>query len=77
MIGIYTLSPIQATFFIASRYNQRACLAGDSVGEETACNAGELGSIPGLGRSCGEGNYNPLQYFCLENHMDRGGWQAI
>ena len=44
------------------------------AGEESACNAGELGSIPGLGRSPGEGNGNPLQYSCLENLMDRGAW---
>ena len=42
----------------------------------SACNAGDLGSIPGLGRSPGEGNGNPLQYSCLENPMDRGAWQA-
>ena len=38
--------------------------------------AGDPGSIPGLGRSLGEGNGNPLQYYCLENSMDRGAWQA-
>ena len=48
-----------------------------SVGKESACNAGDPGSIPGLGRSPGEGNGNPLQYSCLENPMDRGAWQAI
>ena len=48
-----------------------------SVGKESACNAGDLGSIPGLGRSPGEGNGNPPQYSCLENPMDRGAWQAI
>ena len=48
----------------------------NSVGEESACNAGDLGLIPGLGRSPGEGNGNPLQYSCLENPMDRGAWQA-
>ena len=42
----------------------------------SAYNAGDLGSIPGLGRSPGEGNGNPLQYFCLENPMDGGAWQA-
>ena len=47
-----------------------------SVGEESACNAGDLGSIPGLGRFPGEGNGNPLQYSCLENPMDRGAWLA-
>ena len=41
------------------------------------CNAGDLGSIPGLGRSSGEGNGDPLQYSCLENSMDRGAWWAI
>ena len=38
--------------------------------------AGNTGTIPGLGRSPGGGNGNPLQYFCLENPMDRGAWQA-
>ena len=46
-----------------------------SVSKGSACNAGDLGSIPGLGRSPGEGNGNPLQYSCLENPMDRGAWQ--
>ena len=43
---------------------------------ESACNAGDLGSIPGLGRSLGEGNGNPLQYSGLDNFMDGGAWQA-
>ena len=42
----------------------------------SACNAGDLGSIPGWGRSSGEGNGNPLQYSCLENPMDGGAWWA-
>ena len=42
----------------------------------SACSEGDLGSIPGLGRSPGEGNGNPLQYSCLENPMDRGAWWA-
>ena len=45
-------------------------------GGGSACNAGDLGLIPGLGRSPGEGNGNPLQYSCLENPMDREAWQA-
>ena len=45
-----------------------------SVGKESACSAGEQGSIPGLGRSPGKGNGNPLQYPCLENPMDRGAY---
>ena len=52
---------------------------GGSVGKETAYNAGDprdTGSIPWLGRSPGGGHGNPLQYSCLENHMDRGAWLA-
>ena len=47
-----------------------------SDGKESACNAGDPGSIPGSGRAPGEGNGNPLQYSCLENPMDRRAWQA-
>ena len=46
--------------------------ADGSDGKESACNAGDLGVILGLGRSPGEGNGYPLQYSCLENSMDRG-----
>ena len=42
----------------------------------SACNAGDLGPVPGSGRSPGEGNGNPLQYSCLENPMDGGAWWA-
>ena len=49
---------------------------GDSDGKEIACNAGDLGWIPGLGRSPGRGNGNPLQNSCPETLMDRGGWRA-
>ena len=48
-----------------------------SISKESACNAGDRGSSPGLGRFPGEGNGKPLQYSCLENPMDRGAWQAI
>ena len=47
-----------------------------SYGKASACNAGDLGSIPGLGRSPGEGHSNPLQYSCLENPMDGGAWRT-
>ena len=47
-----------------------------SAGKESARNAGDLGSIPGLGRSLGEGHGKPLQYSCLEDPMDRGAWRA-
>ena len=49
---------------------------GCSDSKESACNVGELGSIPESGRSPGEGNGNPRQYSCLENPMDRGAWWA-
>ena len=49
-------------------------LSGGSDSKESACNAGDAGSIPGSGRSPGEGNGNPIQYSCLENFMDKGTW---
>ena len=50
------------------------CLPVGSEGKPFACNVGDLGSIPGSGRSPGEGNGNPLQYACLENPMNGGTW---
>ena len=50
--------------------------SGGSDGKASACSEGDMGSIPGCGRSSGEGNGNLLQYSCLENPMDRGAWQA-
>ena len=50
---------------------------GGPVGKQSACNAGDLGSIPGLGRTPGEGNGNPFLYSCLENPMDRVACWAI
>ena len=49
-------------------------IPGGSEGKESACNAGDLGSNPRSGRSPGEGNGYPLQYFGLDNSMDRGAW---
>ena len=49
---------------------------GGSDSKESVCNSGDPGSIPGLGRSPGEGNGNRLQYSCLENAMDREAWQV-
>ena len=49
---------------------------GDSDSKQSACTAGDLGSISGLGRSPGEGKGYLLQYHCLENYMDRGAWWA-
>ena len=57
-----------------SDFHLQASLVAQIV--ESAHNAGDLGSIPELGRSLGEGNGNPLQYSCLENPMDRGAWEA-
>ena len=54
----------------------KLCFPGGSDGKESACGAGDLGLIPGSGRSPGGGHGNPLQYSCLENPMDRGAWQA-
>ena len=50
---------------------------GGSDSKESACNAGDSGSVPELGRFPGKGNGYPLQYSCLENSMDRGAWQAL
>ena len=47
---------------------------GSSDSKDSVYNVGDPGSILGLGRSPGEGNGNPLQYYCLENPMDRGAW---
>ena len=55
---------------------ERMGFPGGSDGKESTCNAGDLGSIPGSGRSLGEGNGNPLQYSCLGNSMDREAWWA-
>ena len=49
---------------------------GGSDSKESACSAGDSGSVPGLGRCPGEGNGNPLQYSSLQNSMDRGTWRA-
>ena len=57
--------------------NGQKGLSGGSDNTESACNAGDLGLIPGLGRPPGEQNIRPLQYSFLENSMDRGAWWAI
>ena len=67
----YHLSSILEYFITPIRHSH------SSVSKESAYNAGDPGSIPGSGRSPGEGNGNPLQYSCLENPMDRGALQAI
>ena len=62
-------------FIIFFSYSYLGFPGGSEV-KVSACNVGDLGSIPGLGRSPGEGNGNPLQYSCLDNPMDRGAWWA-
>ena len=58
-------------------YSLYAPLIFPGGGKASAYNAGDLGSNPGLGKSPGEGNGNPLQYSCLENPMDRGAWGLV
>ena len=77
------LSPTYLFFFFFSFKSLCLCVylsllgfPGSSDCRESACSAGDLGSIPGLGRSPGERNSKPCQYSCLGNPMDRGAWQA-
>ena len=62
---------------IISVYTLILGFPGGSDGKESACNVGDLDSIPGLGRSPEEGKGYPLQYSCLENPIDRGTWRAM
>ena len=62
--------------FLQLTYTIHQGFPGSLVSKESACYSGDLGSIPGLGSSSGEGNGNPLWYSCLENPMERGAWQA-
>ena len=67
---------ILSTSRINSHFSSFWGFPGGSEDKASACNEGDLGSIPGLGQSPGEGNGNSLQYSCLENPMDRGAWRA-
>ena len=75
-----TLDSRRSSQSILKEIKPEYCLEGTSqvalVVKNLPANAGDLGSIPGLGRAPGEGNGNPLQYSCLENPMDRGAWWA-
>ena len=62
--------------FVHGWGSKTICVERVRKGKVSVYNAGDLGSSPGLGRSPGEGNGNPLQYYCLENPMDRGAWKA-
>ena len=70
-------SPFVIYFLKILSYIYRLGFPGGSNGKESTCNAGDLGSVPGLGRSPGEENGNPFQYYCLKNPMDGGAWWAI
>ena len=61
---------------LVKRYLYCLNFPGGSGSKASVYNVGDPGLSPGQGRSAGEGNGNPLQYYCLENHMDRGAWQA-
>ena len=69
----YISRPIQESYCFKYYYLYLG-FPGGSDSKESACNVGDWGSIPGSGRSPGEGNGNPLLYSCLENPMDRGAW---
>ena len=75
-IFIYIKFYILNTNFLVYKRLYTMSFPGSSDSKETACDTGNPSSIPGLGRSPGEGNGHPLQYSCLENSMDRGTWQA-
>ena len=70
------LSSAEAHAFAAAVAAKQLAYLKRSDVKESACNAGDLGSIPGSGRSLGEGSGYPHQYSCLENSMDRGDWWA-
>ena len=61
-------------FYNILTYAKHKDFPGGSDGKESAYDVGDLGLIPGLGISSGEGKVNPLQYFCLENPMEGGAW---
>ena len=69
--------PKEVTCVLIHQFHQLLGFPGGSEVKASACNAEDWGSIPGSGRSPGEGNGNPLQYSCLESPMDGGAWWAI
>ena len=75
--GLKELDMTEQLLLYFYNYTVMRGFPGGSNGKESACNVGELGLIPGLGRSPGGGNGNPFQYYCLGNPMDRGAWRAM
>ena len=73
-MDIYLNVRINIIYIFEYMYEQNRGFPGGSDTKASAYNSGDPGSIPGLGRSSGEGNGNPLQYSCLENPMDGGAW---
>ena len=73
-MGTYT--PVVCYWVNLRRFVSKSDFPGGSDSKTSACNAGDLGSIPRWGRSPREGNGNPIQYSCLENPMDGGAWRA-
>ena len=71
-----TLFDTMAFFFFLVYYHCGARASLCLINKESSCNAGDMGLIPGSGRSPGEENGNPLQYSCLGNPMDTGAWWA-
>ena len=75
-VRLFFFSPLQLEANSGSRHPTSEFEEAPSVGKESACSARDVGSIPGSGRTPGEGKGNPLQYSCLENSMNRGTWWA-
>ena len=73
-LSVFGTSILENAWYIRKKVLSKHLFSflGGSVGKESTCNAGDPGSISGLGRSPGEGNDNPLQYSCLGNPIDRG-----
>ena len=73
----FLLFPLKSSYWVSNLIIMDMTVfrfSGGSDGKAPVYNVGDTGLIPGLGRSPGEGNGNPLQYYCLENPMDRGAW---
>ena len=76
LLSTYSVLARLLHHLIESTLNTHGCFPGGLVVRNLPANTGDTDSIPGSGRSPGEGNGNPLQYSCLENPMERGAWQA-
>ena len=76
LVQVFFLQKYLNCLYTAPPFMAQKGFSGSAEVKASACNVGDLGLIPGSGRSPGEGNGNPLQYSCLENSMDRGAWWA-